>query len=818
MKKQFIPHGVAIIIFLLLSCIYFKPVFEGKVLSQHDTSAFKGMSKETVDHREEMGEEPLWSNSMFGGMPTYLTSTLYPGNLTKKIKHVVSLGTPRPISFLFVSAICFYILLLVLGISPRSSIVGALAFSLSSYMVIIIGAGHLTKADAIAFAPLIFAGTILAVNRGKLLFGGSLLAIALALQLACNHLQITYYNFLMILIYGVVELIYAVKESRVKEVTKRIAILSLFAIVGVATNAGQLLTTYEYGNYSIRGKSDLTSDLENKTSGLDRDYATSWSYGKVETLTLLIPNLYGGSSQGAVEKNSSLHKALKRNSITSPQILKKFPLYWGAQPGTSGPVYVGAIVCFLFILGLFLMKGPLKWWLLSATILSIILSWGKNFMWLTDLFFDYMPGYNKFRAVSMTLVISQITMPLLAALTLHNIFKERPTFSDLKKPLIKAFALTGGVALLIAAVPSIIGDFTSSSDSYLPEVIRPAVHQYRSELLSGDALRSALFIVAATIIIYLFTKSKIGANISLAAIAILVVTDQYPVAKRYLNDDNFTTQKSLDSTFEPSIADRAILQDSDPYYRVLNLSTSTFNDATTSYFHKSIGGYHGAKMRRYQELIDYSLTKEFSIFSKGLQSIKSDEDIPAIFAQMNSVNMLNTKYVIYSPEAAPLVNSMAYGNAWFSNKVAIVDSADEEILKTTLLKTREESVINSADESYIKGASNSPITKDEVIELTSYLPNRLEYRSHSNSDRLAIFSDIFYDKGWEAHIDGERVDIARANFILRAVKVPAGDHKIEFTFSPASYKIGNIISLIASLLILVVVGFAFYRERRSKRL
>jgi len=671
------------LLFVGISFAYFSPVLEGKRLDMPDIKNWKGMSKEVVDFRETTGEEALWTNSMFSGMPAYQISTKYKANLIQYIDKALMLGLPRPANMLFLYLLGFYILLLSLKVDYRLAVVGAIAFAFSSYFFIIIQAGHMTKAHAIAYMPMVVAA-VLYTYRGKMFLGGVLTALTVALQLYCNHLQITYYLILMLLLIGIVQLVKDIKAKNLVDFAKRSGILLFAGLLASGTSLTRLSTTMEYGKDSTRGKSELTDNLDNKTSGLDKDYATSWSYGVAETFTLLIPNFHGGASQGALTTDSETYQAIKR-APNAKQLIKQLPLYWGAQPFTSGPTYAGSIVIFLFVLGLLFVKAEMRIWLLLATILSIMLAWGKNFMPLTDLFLDYFPGYNKFRAVSMILVIAEFTLPLLGFVALNKFLTTDKSENEKKKPLQLAFYIVGGLTILFALMPSLFFDFVGGQDENLEKNGWPinALQSDREGLLSADAWRSFIFIALTFGALWMFLKNKLKSKYVILIVGVLVMADMWTVNKRYLNDDHFVRKSKVERPYQATSADQQILRDTDPNFRVYNQSVSTFNDASTSYFHKSIGGYHGAKLKRYQELIENHI-------AKGNRAV---------------LNMLNTKYFI-TPKGQAQQNPAAMGNAWFVNTVNIVANADAEIAAlngfnpatTAIVDTRfSEQIINDLD-------------------------------------------------------------------------------------------------------------------------
>lgn len=809
-NKKYLPHLVALLTFTAITLIYFSPALENKVLRTHDTTVFAGSSKEIKDHRAEYNEEPLWTNSMFSGMPAYLISAQFPGNLFKHVYNIFR-KPGIPIAPILLLMIGFYIMLLAFRVRPWLAFVGALAYGFSSYFFIILAAGHNTKAMALAFmAPTV--GSIIYAYRRDRIIGSVLTALFLALQITANHLQITYYTFMIVLVFGIVELIYAIRNKQLTSLIKTTLMLAGAAIIALAINFANLYVTFEYGRYSMRGESELSSNQEDKTSGLDRSYATRWSYGIDETLSLLIPNIKGGASQ-PFDNDSETVRTLRQNN--AGQYVNSIFQYWGNQPNTSGPVYVGAIIFLLFIMGLVLIKGPYKWWLLSATILSIMLAWGKNFMFLSNLFFDFFPGYNKFRAVTMILVIAEFCMPLLAILALDKIFRKKVEKPELIKALKIGLGVTGGILLLLLLFPGLAGSFISPNESQFPEWLRASVVADRKEMMRTDALRSLVFIIAAAAVIYLAYINKLKYSWTIGLLALLIILDMWPVNKRYINDDNFVREREAKNEFAPSVADEFILRDTTEH-RVLNLTVSPFNDGTTSYYHHSIGGYHGAKIRRYQDLIENSISPELQKLSAGLRSISSFDQLDSVFKPLNALNMLNTKYIIIDPERPPLINDQALGNAWFVNSFRLVDNPDQEIAAVNEIDPSDEVVANIRNKDEIEKANPDPGTEEE-INLASYKANELVYEASSDAPKLAVFSEIYYPKGWNVYVDGEKSEYFRVNYVLRAMVVPAGNHEITFRFEPQSYNTGNTISLAGSiLLILMIAGTVYYVTRKQK--
>lgn len=807
--KPFIPHLVAVILFIIISFVYFYPVLEGKVLRANDSTVSVINSKEINDFRAEFGKEPLWTNSIFSGMPAYLISTRFPGNLLKQADRVIRIFK-MPVSVLFLSMAGFYLLLLIFGVNPWLSIVGAIAYGFSSFFFQILAAGHNTQAIALAYmAPMI--GGIYYTYRYDAIKGALLTTFMLSLEILANHPQITYYAMICLLVFVITEFIFSIQNKTINSFIKRSLLLLIPFIIAIGINFGNLYTIQEYGKYSIRGKSDLKIEADNVSSGLDRDYITYWSYGIDETLNLLIPNFKGGSSK-PFDRDSETVKALRQNNAASyaSSIMK----YWGSQPGTDGPHYVGAIVLFLFVLGLLIIKGPEKWWLLTATILSILLAWGKNFTTFTDLFIDFFPGYNKFRAVTMTLVIAQFCMPLMGFLALKGIYNGTLVRKEILKGIKIALAITGGVVLLIMIIPGIAGSFLSQYESEYPAWLTSALISDRKGLLRADSFRSLAFILLGAAAIFGFISGKLKKEYSVTLIGILILLDLWGAGKRYLDADRFERPSK---TFLPSGADAIILEDTS-YYRVLNLSVSTFNDNTpTAWFHKSIGGYHGAKLKRYQELIDSAISRELASFSSAAETAQSVEDLMPVFETTHALNMLNAKYVIYNPEAPPMVNQHSLGNAWFVEKALIVENANMELSAINNINPSKEAVIDIKFRDQIK-ETYFQISDSDKIELVSYQPDELVYNYTANGERLAVFSDIYYPAGWVSYIDGARSNYFRTNYVLRGMLLPPGNHVVRFEFKPSSYYTGNKVSLISSILLILVTAVFFISAyfRKSK--
>lgn len=809
--KFWIAIITAVLSFLVITIAYFNPLLEGKRLEQHDIAMWKGMSKEIVDFRKETGEEPLWTNSMFGGMPAWQISVIYGNNLMRYVKKVIQLWLPYPANAVFVYMLGFFVLLLVMRVDPWLSMAGAIAFAFSSYFFIILGAGHTSKAYAIGYMAPVIAGIVLAY-RGKHLWGGLLAAIALALQIEAGHLQITYYLLLIVVILGLVQLIDAIRYKTLPNFLKASGFLIVGAILAVLTHSTNLYATYDYGKESMRGKPVLTKNIEDQTKGLDRSYITHWSYGVGETWSLLIPNAKGGAT-AMIGQN---HPALDAADRGMRQALAQQNAYWGDQPGTSGPVYVGAIVVFLFVLGLFFVKGKYKWILLTATVLSILLSWGKNFMPFTDFFLDYIPGYNKFRAVSMTLVIAELTIPLLGFLGLYQIYRNPQQLSEKRKYFWVAYGLTGGFALVFYLLPTTFFSFFSQfeleqfnrirqsnpGDASQIDLFLSQLEAVRVSIFKTDALRSFFFITLAAAVLYLYSLNKIKAYWLTAAITLLILIDMVPVAQRYLGNDNFVAKRKVENPFQLTQADKEILKDNDPNFRVLDLTKNTFNDASTSYFHHAIGGYHGAKLQRYQDIIDHYLQAEIQAVSSVFNDNPNLQSINAVLANQQVLNMLNTRYFIFSPTSAPLQNTFAFGDAWFAENIEWVQTPNDEIDALEVLNLQKTAVLHDEFREMLNDF-NPLVDSTATIRLTQYAPNKLNYEFNSIQNQLVVFSEIWTTKGWNLYVDGEKQDLIRANYILRAALIPAGSHELEMRYEPMVWAVGEKVSLASSLLLIL---------------
>jgi hypothetical protein len=845
--KKYIPHIIAIISFVIITVISFKPMFSGKVINQSDITQYRGMSKELVDFRQSEKSEALWTNSMFGGMPAYQVSTIYPGNWMSQVDRLFHLYFPHPSGHIFMCFLGFFILLLCLEINPWLAFVGALGYGFSSYFFIILEVGHNSKANAIAYLAPILGGIIL-LMRKKYWLGFALSTLFMALELNANHVQISYYGFMIFILVFISYFIKSIQEKNAKSFFIGAALFTIASIIGFLPNAGSLLATNEYGHYSTRGKTELTIDANlqsNKadaTSGLDKSYALMYSHGIWETFTFLIPNFKGGGSAaiGNVDKD-----ALKKVDPQYREQIAGGNSYFGDQGGTSGPVYVGAIIIFLAFMGMLIVKHPLKWPLFIATILAMMLSWGRFFEGLSYFFLDYVPGYNKFRAVSMILIIAELTLPLLAILAIDKFIKlsdknepiKLPFANrqfDLKKLLIVSFAIVGGFCLIGYLMPTVINSFTApneemsianqfkqggGTDAQIAQIMpgyMENLEKARMEIFKSDAIRSFIFITLVALGLFLFLLKKIKIPVLFALIGMSLTADLWPVASRYLNDKNFVQKTQFDAPPQKTAADEQILQDRSLDYRVLNLSVGPFQDAGTSYYHKSIGGYHGAKLKKYDELISFHLFKEIDVFSKNLSMVKDDSTLNLLTQKIPVLNMLNTKYIIWPGREQPIAitNPQANGNAWFVKKITVVANADSEMVYLYKTNTKTDVVIQQKNKEGIITSNN--YKADGKITLQSYKPNALVYETQSTDKEFAVFSEIYYPKGWNAYIDGNVTPYACVDYLLRGMEIPAGKHKVEFKFEPAIYKTGNTISIIGSILVLLSVAGAIYLSTKNK--
>ena len=812
------PYILAVVLFLVISAIYFSPVLEGKKLQSSDGTQFKGMAKEIVDYREATGKEALWANNMFSGMPAYLTSTIYSGELFSKIQKSVT-AISQPVMILTFSFVFFFILCILLDIGVWAAFAASLAYGMMTFTFVVMVTGHLTKAHALTYTSLVVAGVLLAFKKNKI--GGSLIAaLGLTWMLSANHLQMTYYAAILVLVLGITYLIYAIKEKTLPDFAKTSVFLLIAVLFAVGTNFSRLYTTYEYGKYSMRGQSELSLNDENKSSGLDKDYILDYSYDLGEAMTAFIPRFKGGGMSEPLGTSSETYKFLKetQGADNAKKYLESgMPMYWGSQPISGAPFYFGAVLCFLFVLGLFLVKGKDKWWLVAVFVVALLLSLGKNFAILTNLMLDYFPGYNKFRDVKNIIVIQQFAMALLGVLAIKEVYQRKISGTEFMNGLKYAFGITGGLALIFAVLPGIAGSFSGNSDGqYLqmgwPQQLIDALIADRKTALRTDAFRSFVFVTLAAAGLWAYWNNKIKAQYAIVLWVALVLGDMWPVNKKYFNNDNFTSKKEVAVPFQETVVDKEIKKDKDLYYRVLNLQ-NPFADGRTPYFHKSLGGYHGAKMKRYNELIKYSIDPEMRVLIAGF---KSPELIDSVMSLLPVINMLNTKYFIYDTGQPPLANAHALGNAWLVNDAKLVDSADDEITSLKGFDPRTTAIINEKDEQDLGGFKTG--SGEGEIKLTEYQPNYLKYEATLTSGaQLAVFSEIYYPKGWKSFIDGKEANHIQANYVLRAMVIPEGKHEIEFKFEPESYYVGNKVSLASSiLLLLAIAGYLIYVFKLKK--
>lgn len=814
MNKRAVGVQVIIVLsFLALAFIYCAPVMQGKTLLGHDLESWNYMAKETMDYNARGEGQTFWTNSMFGGMPNYqIAAPMGQYNVLSYVRNALG-AFPFPVSTIFMYLLGAYILLLCFRINKWIAAIGAVALGFVSYNFIILVAGHVTKANVIGYMmPLV--GSVYLLFRGNKWAGAILTALFLALAIMANHVQILYYTLFIVLIFGLIELVYAIRGKQLRNYMTSVGLGICALLIAVGLNAPGLASTYQYSKATMRGESNGLSN-ENKSAaghGLDKDYITAWSYGVDESMTLLVPDFKGGASGGTLSANSETAQKLKAMGVPNiEETMKDFqlPLYWGTQPFTSGPVYLGAIVCFLFVLGLFLVEKRTKWWLVSVTVLTLMLAWGHNFMPLTDFFIDYVPMYNKFRTVSMILVATCLCMGLLGMLGLKAFFDPELSREKAKRSLKYALYITGGLALLFWIVPSLSGSFVAQSDRQLGgeySFLRDTLPADRMALLRHDALRSLIFIVLTFGVLWMYLVSKLKLNMVYALLFVLVLADMWAINKRYLSDKDFTIQKKTRQQVQPSAADQYILNDKS-YYRVLDATVNIFNDARPAYFHKSIGGYHAAKLSRYQELIDYHLEGEIQMLLASLKNGKFEE-FPALMKQLGVLDMLNMKYLIYNPNAQPLVNPEANGNAWFVDSYRLADNADEEIQVLGEIDTKREFVADKQFAAEISSIQDRDTTA--TILLKSYAPNRLVYDVNTQSDQVAVFSEIYYKDGWNAYVNGQKVPYFRANYLLRAMPLKAGRYEVEFRFEPSVVSTSMMVSLISSVLLILLAGVAFY--------
>ena len=874
LRKIGIYAGI-VLLFAIIAYSFVPQVLGGKIVNQSDIAGWKGMAQEAVAYNNAHPEDPTaWTNSMFGGMPTTAMIDDFEGDWTKKIYEFLMMGK-RPASYLFITLLGAFLLFLSMGVNGIIAIAGAIAIAFCSYNMQIIQVGHNTKMQAIAFFPWVLAGVIYTYRASfekwkssckqwlpKTVMGAVLFALALSMQIKANHIQITYYLAIIIFVYAIGLLISLCidKEKRAKlgRFFTASALLLVLGTVGIATNANKLIPTYEYTPYTMRGGSELSgSGTGHNDKGLDLDYATAWSYGIEEMPNLLIPNYNGGSSSGAINpKDSEVYDLLRMAGQPNlKETMKALPLYWGPQPFTAGPMYMGAITIFLFVLGLFLVKGREKWWLLAATVIAVLLAWGSHFMWFTKLWFDYAPFYNKFRTVSMALVVLQVTLPMLAFYTLDRITKEQYTMQEVGKAGLAAYALTALFCLVCAFFPGIAGTFTGSVDAGQPDVLVEALIADRQTLLVKDAWHSFWMIsLVAALIIWAYWKPKRDAvgpegsfvrkgrmAIVAVAVVVLVYADLVPVGKRYLNGDHFITPRDFSAAYGPRPVDEIILEDKDLDYRVLDISVNTFNDAVPSYHHKTIGGYSPVKMQRYQDLIERYLTSEIRSLYDVVGNAATVQEVTDSLPLLKMTSALNGKYIVLGAEYPPVENRHAFGNAWFVSSFIPASTPDEEIALLASTDLRNEAVIGADFDWARKGFPASMTEVEDAsqadhIALTSYAPNELRYDFSTAAGRAAIFSEIYCPMGWKAWVEpagtygevrgghyhptsqGKEIELFRADWILRGAIIPQGEGQLIMRFEPESYQTGKDISRASSiLLILLLLGSAGFIAVASKK-
>lgn len=845
--KKVLPYAVIVAGFVVIAYAYAPQVLQGKVVNQSDISSWKGMSHEILEWNEEHPDDPaLWTGSMFGGMPATQISVDYRGDATDPFYNLLFWGQ-RPPSYLIISLLGGFLLFLAFGVNPWLSAVGAIAVTFCSYNMQIVQVGHNTKMVAIAFMPWVLAALVYAYRR-KALLGAVFFALALSFQIKANHPQITYYLAFIVFGYAIAELCGAVAAQRRRKAAVRNAvpvsdsiltsgttveppfretpvgrwlIASVLVLVGgllgIATNANKLMPTYEYAGYTMRGGSELTHDEHNQTGdGLKLDYATAWSYGIEETPNLLIPDFNGGSSSGELSRDSETFRVLQSYGVNAESMRKGMPLYWGPQPFTAGPMYLGAVSLFLFVFGLCVIRGRYKWWIAGVSLLALLLGWGSHFMWFSEIFFKYAPLYNKFRTVSMILVILQVTVPLMGILGVNAALFAKEPLPDRKvrNGLLTALGVTGGISLLFALFPGLAGDFSSASDAAVfggNEQLIKALQDDRRSLLRSDAFRSLIFIVLAAGVFFASWKGKLKTMPAVALLGILLLVDLWGVDKRYLNKEHFVTERNFDSPFNPRPVDNAIHQDTDLSYRVLDLTVNTFNDAIVSYHHKTIGGYSPAKLQRYQDLIDFHIAPEMRAMIDDVNSAMSTArtvgDLDNALGYYPVLSMLNTKYVVIDPGSLPLTYDRRLGNGWLVSRVRTAPTADAEMAALGEIDPAVEAVI--FDPEAPEGTVTEYAGADSGrVELVYYSPNRLRYDVSAPAKGLAVFSEIWYPAGWKAFVDGNEVPVLRADYALRALMIEEGDHEVEFVFDPASFTVGRNISLASSIAILVLLAGA----------
>ncbi|MDB2385557.1 YfhO family protein [Polaribacter sp.] len=802
--KKLLPFLIAFFVFAIASLLYFHPVLKGKQIKQSDITQFKGMVKEINDFRADKNEEPYWTGASFSGMPAYQISTYYPNDFVRKVDQAIRF-LPRPADYTFLYFLSFFVLMLALKVDWRLAVFGSLAFGFSTYLIIIFGAGHNAKAHAIGYMPLVIAGVLWIFDR-KFVLGFLVTSLSMALEVYSNHIQMTYYLGFCLFILGIVEFINALKEKRLASFVNRAAVVMASIILGVAMNAPRLLAMKEYADFSTRGKSELTVNPDGTTKlaseGLDESYITEYSYAKLETFNLFIPRFMGGGTVEALDDDSNFYKTIaeKAGKATAKNYSEQVLTYWGDQPIIEAPAYIGAVIFFLFFLGIFIVKGKLKQWLVATTIFAILLSWGRNFEILTGLFIEYVPLYNKFRAVSSIQVIAELCVPVLAVLALKYFFSKSISNDEKIDALKKASISFGGLIIIGFVLAHFSSSFVGLRDSnydQLPGLVDALISD-RKAMLFVDTLRSLLFVILSAGLLWFFVKEKIKSPALILGLAVLMLFDLISVNLNYVNTDDFETPRKIAQNFKPNNADKLILKDKG-HYRVANFANGLMQDGVTSYFHQSIGGYHAAKLGRYQELFDYQISKN----------------------NMQVLNMLNTKYFIFQDDKGEYQvqqNQEANGNAWFVEQLIAVNSANEEILALDSLQTKKGAVVDISQMTLEKDFSLFKNDSTATITLNNYEVNTLTYQSKTNSEQFAVFSEIFYEDGWNAYVDGELTPHFRVDYVLRGMFIPKGKHEIVFRFEPEVIQKGSFISLSAySVFVLVFIGWFFYDKKKKRK-
>lgn len=805
--KRLLPHIGMLAVFVIITLVYFSPVLQGKKIFQSDIVQYAGMAKQQTDFREATGEEPYWTDSAFGGMPTYQLGAKYPHNWIKKLDLTIRF-LPRPADYVFLSFICFYILLLSLKLDWRYAGLGAIAFGLSTYLIVILGVGHNSKAHAVAYFPLVLSGIVLTFRR-KYILGFIVAALGASLEIVANHVQMTYYLFLLILVMGIAYLIDAVRKKELKHYFVSVGILALAGILALGTNAASLMATSEYTAFSTRGKSEITinpdgTEKAEKAAGLDTEYINQYSYGISETLDLYVAGLFGGSNSEPFNPDSEFVDFLRKQNVPANQIediYGQFGLYyWGAQPGVSGPAYIGAVVIFLFVLALFLVKGRLKWWLVGGAVLSLLLSYGSNLSWFTDLWIKYFPLYNRFRAVTSIQVITELCVPILAVFglmkMLQNFDKDERKLNALKWTTI----ITGGLALILLLFKNTLFNFAGGNDAYYIQnfgmEMMSAIRDDRRALYSADTLKTLILVLLVAGALFMYLKKKLSENAVLLIVGVLILFDLVQVDRRYVNTENFVSARMVEDPYSASAIEKQILQDTTHYRVLAGNPYSEFNGGgRAAYFFNSIGGYHGAKPAKIQDIADFYIYQ----------------------GKTEPLNMLNVKYVVQQNDEGQNVqrNPSANGNAWFVQNVKIVPDANAELLAIDSLNTAQTAIIHEEFEERLP-AKIYPQDSTATIKLVKHEPNYLKYASSTPDEKLAVFSEVYYPNGWNAYVDGNKADYFRADYMLRAMLVPAGDHVVEFKFEPQVVKTGGTISLASNIvLVLIIIGGIFFAFTRK---